>query len=89
MGKVGEGGEAQVSEEILADVEEANGAAIIDKITFGNLSSGFIRLTPLINKKRYMSVRDYIMVMCGKNNNHAAEVWRRLNEQKKAELESM
>lgn len=82
-------GEAGVSEEIQADVEEVDGAVLMDKITFGNISSRFIRLTPLINNKRYMSVRDYIMVMCDKDNDSAGLVWRRLNDKRKSELESM
>ena len=42
----------------------------------------------MIDGVQYLSVRDIIMVMCGKDANHSNEIWRRLPDQSKAEVNS-
>jgi len=65
-------------------------APTMDLIMFGDLCDGSIRLTPpLLNGQRCLSIRDYIMVRCGKDCDDAGKIWRRLNEERKAEIESM
>lgn len=56
---------------------------VLDEIAPGAI----IRFT-IIDGVQYLSIRDFIMHMCDKDNNHAAEIWRRLNEDKKNELNS-
>jgi hypothetical protein len=46
-----------------------------------------IRCT-VIGGIQYLSTRDFIMHMCDKDNNHAAEIWRRLSVDLKTELNS-
>jgi hypothetical protein len=46
-----------------------------------------IRMT-VINGTQYLSTRDFIMHMCKKDNNHAAEIWRRLPDDVKSELDA-
>ena len=38
---------------------------------------------------QYLSIRDLIMVMCGKDGNQAAEIWRRLSDFKKEEVKAL
>jgi hypothetical protein len=45
-----------------------------------------VRFT-LLNGVQYISIRDIIMVMCGKDNNQAGEVWRKLPDDKKSEVQ--
>jgi hypothetical protein len=42
----------------------------------------------VINDVQYLSVRDLIMVLCGKDRNQSAEVWRRLPEVNKNEVKA-
>lgn len=44
-----------------------------------------VRFT-VVDGVQYLSVRDFIMHMCGKNINDAGEVWRNLSEDKKKEV---
>ena len=44
-----------------------------------------VRFT-VMDGKQYLSIRDFIMVYCGKDGNHAADCWRTLTESKKNEL---
>ena len=45
-----------------------------------------VRFT-LLDGKQYLSVRDFIMVYCGKNGNDAGEVWRNIPQDKKIEVQ--
>lgn len=58
-------------------------------ISFDELVSGSsgVRFTH-VNGIPYMSIRDIIMVICGKDNNQAGEVWRRWPESNKNELQA-
>ena len=49
------------------------------------VTGGTVRYT-YIDGIQYLSVRDLIMHMCCKDNNQAGEVWRRLSDEKKLEL---
>ena len=44
-----------------------------------------IRFT-IINQTQFLSVRDFIMHVCGKDSNHASDLWRTLDGCKKSEL---
>ena len=44
-----------------------------------------VRFT-VIDGKQYMSVRDVIMHVCGKDKNQTAEIWRRMSDENKAAL---
>jgi hypothetical protein len=57
-------------------------------IPFGELISGASVRVALIKGVQYLSVRDLIMVMCGKESNQASEVWRRVSEERKAEVKA-
>jgi hypothetical protein len=37
---------------------------------------------------QYLSIRDLIMVMCGKDGNQAGEIWRRLSDSRKEEVKA-
>jgi len=44
-----------------------------------------VRFT-IIEGKQYMSIRDVIMHVCGRDKNQTAEIWRRMSDENKAEL---
>ena len=46
-----------------------------------------VRFT-VIDGVQYLSIRDLIMVVCGKNQNDSGEVWRKLSDDKKTEVDS-
>jgi len=46
-----------------------------------------VRFT-IIDGKQYMSIRDVIMHVCGKDNHRAAQTWREIPERYKNELEA-
>ena len=50
------------------------------------VSGATVRFTH-IDKIQYLSVRDLIMHMCGKDNNQAIEIWRTISESKKKEIQ--
>ena len=45
-----------------------------------------VRFT-IIDGKQYMSIRDVIMHVCGKDNHRAAQTWREIPEKRKKELD--
>ena len=49
------------------------------------VSGATVRFTH-INGIQYLSIRDLIMHMCGKDNNRAAQTWRELPENQKDEV---
>jgi len=55
-------------------------------IPFYEIASGATVCFTVINGKQYLSIRDLIMHMCGKDNKRASEVWERLGCYEKAEL---
>ena len=67
-----------------ATISNAN----IPRISFNELVSGSegVRYTD-IDRVQYMSVRDIIMVVCGKDNNDAGRMWRNLPETYKTEVQ--
>ena len=62
--------------------------ASIPRISFNELVSGSegVRYTD-VNSVPYMSIRDIIMVVCGKDNNDAGRIWRTLPETYKNEVQ--
>ena len=55
-------------------------------ISFDDIATGAtVRLT-VIKGTRYLSIRDVIMHVCGKNNDEAGLVWRRMSDSKKEEV---
>ena len=56
-------------------------ATLIDEI----ISGSTIRFT-IIDEVKYLSVRDFIMHVCEKDNNEAGQVWRRMSEEEKENL---
>ena len=58
-------------------------------IPFAELTGGTesVRFT-VINGNTYMSIRDIIMVVCEKTKARAREVWDRLNQDKKNEIDA-
>jgi len=55
-------------------------------IPFEEIISGATVRFTVIGGVQFLSIRDLIMVMCGKNQNQAAKVWRRISDEVKAEL---
>ena len=55
-------------------------------MSFDEIVSGATVRYTIIDGIQYLSVRDLIMHMCGKDNKRAAEVWDRLSPDKKNEL---
>ena len=51
------------------------------------LAGATVRFTT-IDGVQYLSIRDFIMVVCDKDGNDAGQVWRRLSEDKKNEVQS-
>ena len=47
-----------------------------------------VRFT-LIDGVQYLSIRDIIMVMCGKDRNQSSEVWRRISDESKNEVSTL
>jgi len=57
-------------------------------IPFGELApNASVRFTK-INDKYHMSIRDLVMVYCEVDNNYAAQIWRRLPDERKKEVQS-
>jgi hypothetical protein len=55
-------------------------------IAFDEITTGSeVRFT-VINGVQYLSIRDLIMIICEKDNNHACEVWRNFPEDAKADM---
>jgi len=55
-------------------------------MNFDELVSGASVRFTVIDGTQYLSVRDLIMVVCGKDGNHAMNTWRRLDFQNKFDL---
>jgi hypothetical protein len=55
-------------------------------ISFGEIVPGATVRFIVIEGKEYLSIRDLIILICGKNNNDAGEVWRKLSAETKLEL---
>jgi len=49
------------------------------------ISEATVRFT-VIDEVQYLSIRDIIMVMCGKDRNQSSEVWRRISDESKNEV---
>ena len=60
---------------------------MVQRISFSDLVSNSegVRVTQLMGTP-YMSIRDIIMAVCGKDGNHAAQTWRELPEKYKKEV---
>ena len=54
---------------------------------FDDIVSGATVRYTHIDGIQYLSIRDLIMHICGKDNNQAGEVWRTLSESKKKEVQ--
>jgi len=57
-------------------------------MNFNELVSGATVRFTFIGGVQYLSVRDLIMVLCDKDVNQAGEVWRRLDDDRKSELQA-
>ena len=55
-------------------------------IPFDEIVPGATVRVVTIDGLQYLSIRDIIMCVCGKDGNHSAEIWRRLSESKKEEV---
>ena len=68
--------------------DEIDNSAIdeIEAIPLNEIAPGATIRFAVVDGVQYLSIRDFIMHMCDKDNNHAAEIWRRLPEDKKNEL---
>ena len=55
-------------------------------IPFDEIVPGATVRLAIIDGKQFLSVRDVIMHVCGKDANHAADLWRTLSEDKKKEV---
>lgn len=60
--------------------------AIPAVIPFDDVIPGASVRFTFIDGVQYLSIRDIIMHMCDKDNNQSAELWRRMSDDKKAEL---
>ena len=57
-------------------------------IPFDEIVAGASVRVAVIKGLQYLSVRDLIMHLCGKNNDEAGLVWRRMNPERLEELRS-
>ena len=57
-------------------------------ISFDEIVSGATVRLAVINSIQYLSVRDVIMYMCGKDNKQASQIWERISSDHKEELSS-
>ena len=55
-------------------------------ISFDEIVPGATVRVAVIDGVQYLSIRDVIMCVCGKDGNQANEVWRRMSETRKSEL---
>jgi hypothetical protein len=60
----------------------------MDTIKLDEIAPGATIRFTVIDGVQYLSIRDFIKHMCDMHGNHAAEIWRRLNEDKRNELNS-
>ena len=67
-------------------VKKISAAMAAAVIPFDEIVPGASVRFTCIDGKQYMSIRDIIMHMCGKDNHRAAEVWRNIPEINKNEL---
>ena len=58
----------------------------VQRILFDEISEGLTVRYTTIDGKLYMSVRDIVMCVCGKDNDQAGQVWRNLSIDVKNEL---
>ena len=58
----------------------------VQRILFDEISEGLTVRYTTVDGKLYMSVRDIVMCVCGKDNNQAGQVWRNLSIDVKNEL---
>ena len=77
-------GDASLLDDVPTEVyEEIRETSVIP---FDDIVPGATVRLCVVDGKQYLSVRDVIMHVCGKNANNAADVWRTLAETKKTEL---
>ena len=57
-------------------------------IPFDEIVPGATVRLAVINGIQYLSIRDIIMHVCGKDNKQASQIWDRMSEDKKEELSS-
>ena len=70
----------------VAQTSEVPVASTVSSIPFDEIMPGAaVRLT-VINGTQYLSIRDIIMHVCGKNVNEAGEVWRNVTNERKKEV---
>jgi len=58
----------------------------LDRIPFDDIAQNSSVRVAVVDGVQYLSIRDIIMVMCDKNGNHANEIWRRVPENFKEEV---
>jgi hypothetical protein len=58
----------------------------VQTISFDEVIPGACIRFTIINDVQYLSIRDFIMCTCNKNQNDACEVWRNLSDDKKNEV---
>lgn len=61
-------------------------ATSLDRIPFDDIAQNSSVRVAMVDGVQYLSIRDIIMVMCDKNGNHANEIWRRVPENFKEEV---
>ena len=65
----------------------AKDSELIMAIPFDEIVSGAVVRAISINDVQYLSIRDIIMCVCGKNADYAGYIWRNIPESKKDKLE--
>ena len=59
------------------------------ELSFNEMIPGATVRFTVVDGVQYLSIRDLIMVVCEKDNNDAGQIWRRLPDDKKIELQSL
>jgi len=71
---------------VFTQVKQTPQKEMTAMISFGEIVPGATVRFIVIEGKEYLSIRDLIILICGKKNNEAGEVWRKLSAETKLEL---
>ena len=59
---------------------------VVKSFPFDDIIAGATVRIAEIDGVQYLSIRDVIMHVCGKDNNYAGEIWRRMSDEKRSKL---